>query len=534
MEKKATKTEKWYGTQYNLEDISDEKINAWKNPGVNPELSLPQPNHFIPKNVELYTNPDEVTVLPTKIQSDPFADVWFKLDTEYKLPKCVFYAEFFSPIAYLDPHNTNLLHMFAQLFRDALTEYSYDAELAGLDYSLNNSKYGLTLNLRGYYDKQPVLLRKIMEKLTNFKVDAKRFEMLKDSYVRALCNFSADQPHQHVVYYTSLLLSQHGWCKEDLLCYAREHLTVPELEKFIPQFLAQLHCQIMVHGSVSRQWALDLASLVTTPLLSRTPPTKPLLECQRHRQREIRLPKGSSFVFRAENTVHTSSAVEVILQGDVQDTKSNSLFELVSQVLHEPAFDELRTKEQLGYIVWSGVRRSNGTQGFRVIVQSPFPPAYLDDRIEAFLHKSQGMLESLTDEQFQRHKEALVQRRLERPKKMQSLSMRWWSEIVSNQYNFDRDNVEVEFIRSISKEDLLKHFMKYLSSESSQRAKLSVRVLGTEGNKQTLPEGDSILKPPPIGPMEEISNISVFKSSMSLYPLQLPYVAPAADSKAKL
>ena len=38
--------------------------------------------------------------------------------------------------------------MFAQLFRDALTEYAYDAELAGLDYSLNNSKFGLTVGLR--------------------------------------------------------------------------------------------------------------------------------------------------------------------------------------------------------------------------------------------------------------------------------------------------------------------------------------------------------------------------------------------------
>lgn len=55
---------------------------------------------------------------------------------------------FYSPLAYLDPLHTNLLHMFAQLFRDALTEYTYAAELAGLTYCLSNTKYGLTVSVK--------------------------------------------------------------------------------------------------------------------------------------------------------------------------------------------------------------------------------------------------------------------------------------------------------------------------------------------------------------------------------------------------
>ena len=79
------------------------------------------------------------------ISQTPFARVWFKQDDEYKLPKAVVYTELFSPVAYLDPHHTNQLHIFAQLFRDALTEYTYAADLAGLTYFLSNNKYGLTV-----------------------------------------------------------------------------------------------------------------------------------------------------------------------------------------------------------------------------------------------------------------------------------------------------------------------------------------------------------------------------------------------------
>ena len=39
-----------------------------------------------------------------------------------------------------------------------------------------------------------------------------------------------------------------------------------------------------------------------------------------------------------------------------------------------------------GYIVFSGIRRSSGVQGLRVIVQSDRTPEYVEGRVEAFLH----------------------------------------------------------------------------------------------------------------------------------------------------
>ena len=50
----------------------------------------------------------------------------------------------------------------------------------------------------------------------------------------------------------------------------------------------------------------------------------------------------------------------------------------------------------------------------------------------------QGEIELMSDEVFQKHKEALATRRLERPKKMSSQNGKFWSEIISQQYNFDR------------------------------------------------------------------------------------------------
>lgn len=59
---------------------------------------------------------------------------------------------------------------------------------------------------------------------------------------------------------------------------------------------------------------------------------------------------------------------------------------LLGQVIREPCFDTLRTKEQLGYAVSSGGTNTHGVLGFILLVQSSsHPPAHLDSRIEAFL-----------------------------------------------------------------------------------------------------------------------------------------------------
>ena len=67
--------------------------------------------------------------------------------------------------------------------------YAYSAELAGIGYSLANTKSGITLAVKGYSDKQQVLLHKIMDKLTKFTVDPNRFTILKELYARGLKNF---------------------------------------------------------------------------------------------------------------------------------------------------------------------------------------------------------------------------------------------------------------------------------------------------------------------------------------------------------
>lgn len=222
------------------------------------------------------------------------------------------------------------------------------------------------------------------------------------------------------------------------------------------------------------------------------------------------------------------------------------LLELLVQLINEPCFNILRTKEQLGYIVFSGIRRSNGVQGLRVIVQSDRHPSYVDQRVEAFLAKMESYIEDMTQEEFHRHKTALAAQRLEKPKKLSALSARFWSEITSQQYNFDRANIEVAHLGKMTKEEILNFFKELIHHNAPRRHKLAVHVIsmaeggaGLDQNIQlSTSDGeviDGLLPPPPYKEPTKIEDITDFKSSQGMFPLVQPYININANStKSKL
>lgn len=73
--------------------------------------------------------------------------VWYKQDAEFKKPKTIMNFDFSSPMAYSDPLNCNLTHMFVQLFKDELNEYLYEAELAGLRFGVSNTSNGISVSV---------------------------------------------------------------------------------------------------------------------------------------------------------------------------------------------------------------------------------------------------------------------------------------------------------------------------------------------------------------------------------------------------
>ncbi|VDO42777.1 unnamed protein product [Onchocerca flexuosa] len=212
------------------------------------------------------------------------------------------------------------------------------------------------------------------------------------------------------------------------------------------------------------------------------------------------------------------------MQTGQQNTRENVLLELVVQLAAEPAFNQLRTTEQLGYIVHTGTRRCNGVQGIELLIQGQHIPEFMEKRIENFLMKFRHDLDKMSEKEFSDNVEALATKRLEKPKTLKAQAGRFWAEIDNGFYLFERDNIEVPILRKLTKADVIKYFDKHFAANCSERRKLCTIVYANSENEDTVSKhkyndaGDATQLP------ERIDNIREFKSRLSLYPLPQPAI----------
>ncbi len=165
--------------------------------------------------------------------------------------------------------------------------------------------------------------------------------------------------------------------------------------------------------------------------------------------------------------------------GEPSDISLRAPLSLFSQIANEPVFDQLRTKEQLGYLVFSGIRRSIGSLGWRVIVQSERDAPYLEGRVDAFLEQFKGTLEKMTEQEFEGHKRSIIHKKLENVKNLVEESQRFWSPVFTGNFDFLARYADVEAITKTTKAEVMDLFMKYIHPNSTTRSKLSVHLNST-------------------------------------------------------
>lgn len=122
------------------------------------------------------------------------------------------------------------------------------------------------------------------------------------------------------------------------------------------------------------------------------------------------------------------------------DQKSRVTSALLTQILGEPAFNVLRTREQLGYIVGCTNFPLVGLseQGLRIVVQSEKRPEYLEERVEAFLDEMKGKLETMSDLEFASHRSSVEKKWLEADKNLAEEVASYSTQVESGQWDFFR------------------------------------------------------------------------------------------------
>ncbi|KAI7855111.1 Metalloenzyme, LuxS/M16 peptidase-like protein [Circinella umbellata] len=469
-----SKRERWYDTEYEIMEFSGPLKQSLSNLSLNDSLHLPGQNDFIPTNFETHKKDiKQPAKRPDLVMNTPKMRLWYKKDDTFWVPRANVWILFRSPLAYATPTNCVKTRLYTDILKDSLNEYAYDAEVAGLSYNIENQLEGMLLAIGGYNDKLSVLLVKVIQKMRDLQVDPERFKLLKDQLRRSYRNFSLEPPYQHALYYLSYFTQDKMWTNAEKL-KELDAITAEDIQSFYPTILSHLHLEALVHGNVQQEEAEKMMTSVTDVLNPRE-----LLPSQLIGHRSLILPSGSKWVYKhqVEDPNNVNSGIEYLIQvGNVTQTSLRARLSLLAQIAQEPCFDQLRTKEQLGYLVFSGVRKQTGSMGMRFIIQSERDTVYLENRIEEFLIKLRGIIDGMSEQEYQAQVQSLIFKKLEKDKNLGQEGGKYWTHIHSGYYEFDQVDNDVTQLKTISKESLLEFFDKYIDPLSPESRKISVHI----------------------------------------------------------
>ncbi|KZV96205.1 hypothetical protein EXIGLDRAFT_747787 [Exidia glandulosa HHB12029] len=468
--------EKWYKTTYNLQDMDDAFLMESRKPNDLKELYLPPKNDYMPTNLAVDKCPvDKPLKRAEVVRKTPLSILWHKKDDQFWVPKANVFLFIRSPMAAPTPRHIVKTRLFCELVTDALTEVAYAAELASLRYDFSPDVYGVQVSLSGYNDKLPVLLETVLRKIKTIEINPGRFADMKEDLRQEWANFRMSQPVELADYYARFTLSELTWPPDERLAEL-ETVTLEEVHRHAQELLSRVKIEAFVHGNITQTEAVALMETSESILGAR-----PLAPSEQLSNRSHVLPPNAKFVYQMDvpNVEDVNSGLSYYLHvGDITDKQLRAKLNLLAHIIHEPVFDQLRTKQQLGYIVQSAMIIRTGIMGLRIHIQSERSPAYLEQRVDAFLEGYKDMLSSMSEQDFEKQKNGLIMKKLEKCKNLAEEASRLWSAIDSGYHDFLRREIDVETLRTLSKEDMIDFVSTYFLPSSPERRKLSIHLKG--------------------------------------------------------
>ena len=455
------RTAEWYFTPYSVIPFSENQRRFYHQIDPSWQFVLPEKNPYI--CYDLDPRPFENGgSLPELVEDLEGFRLWHLQDDEFRVPKGVVYVAIDSSHAVASPKNIVKTRLCVEMFLDSLAKETYQAEIAGMGYNMYAHQGGVTLTLSGFSQKLPQLLEMILHRFAAREFNPDRFETIKQQLLRNWRNSSQDRPISQLFNALTGLLQPNNPPFATLV-EALEEIEVDELSVFVESILAELHVEMFVYGDWQRQQAHDMATTL-----------KDALRVKEQRYEEALRPLvmlGENGSFQREvNCNQQDSAVVIYHQCEDISPRNIALYSLANHLMSATFFHEIRTKQQLGYMVGTGNMPLNRHPGIVLYVQSPnAAPAELVTSIDEFLNAFYMVLLELNEYQWHSSKRGLWNQIATPDTTLRGRAQRLWVAIGNKDTDFNQREKVLEELKELTRTDMIRFVVNELKPRTANR-----------------------------------------------------------------
>lgn len=453
--------EPYYSVPYRIQPLDPATMQAWSTSEIDPALAVPPLNPFVPKDVSLLADEPTEDGVPTAIIDEPGLEVWHLQDTAFGVPRAHVAATLHLPHRATTLADKVNLVLWRDLVQHHLAAALDQARAAGVTPRISRAADGLYLEVHGYDDTLDAVLDTLVEGVRNAPLDADTFELHRRNRLRQYRNTATDRPIDQVGWALSEALEPTDWSYVDGAAHL-EQLDLAALEAWRTGLFDQLHVEVLVHGNLSADAAARTARAVRAQFPDATPVAPSPV-----RVRQV--PPGRDLV-RTVAVDHADSALRVLYQGSATGLDDQARWLMLGTLMKTPVFTQLRTEQQLGYVVWGGYDRRDHVPGISVNLQSGVAdPTTLLTRVEAFLDGFGPYLSEMTEPQFETVKAGLVASLEEAPTSLRARSRELERDLALGATTFDRKAQLVARLAEVDKAEVEALFATAVRGEAARR-----------------------------------------------------------------
>ncbi|MGV6807635.1 MAG: insulinase family protein [bacterium] len=450
----AEKDSPFYQVPYRISSLDVPAIAGRSLPDCAANIRLPDENPYIPDDFSLALKDNErsdIESLPERLSLPemPKVNVWHSVSHRFPVPKAQVQGKISTPVVD-SADGAARLALYLAMVTEQLNSETYPAFLAGLGFTLSPSREGIEFAVTGFSDKLPLLVDRVIEALveTANAIDPEVLARVKGRLADDWRNRAKQEPYRQLINRFPENIANNVY-DPAALAYSIEGVDGVELRDFALSLLRGtdrgLGLQLLINGNIDKKSARRL----TASIIDKIPA---VAAGYRSPQTVAEIDES---VDQAWQIDHTDSAILRYVQAPGDNLEDAATFSLLRQIIKSAFFDDLRTEQQLGYVVSVVDLTMDHKPGIGFLVQSPkVGSQVLSKKIDEFLDGYQATVRNMPDAEFENYKNGLIAQLTERAANLAAQSADYWADLELGYTAFDRRERLAEAVRGIERSDI--------------------------------------------------------------------------------
>jgi insulysin len=290
-----------------------------------------------------------------------------------------------------------------------------------------------------------------------------RYESLKDLLMRTLRSYNETEAYQLARDRREAMSREFYYLPSELLAPS-EKASWNDVQAFARRYFARGQVEALAHGHITPEDAI-----ATTREIVKSIGAAPEVSEKLMRRRHLAIAPKEHVVDVGEVAgVNSAFIGDFILPDDKPETRAASV--VLANFMGEPFFSELRTRQQLGYIVGSSATASQRERYLTFIVQSSgYAPDELRKRAEAFIATLPEKLRQSSDAQWATLVAGAKSRLSEKPKSIAEKANLFFEEAYTFGGEWDRRESALAALDTLTRDRAAAILSAALAQDSARR-----------------------------------------------------------------